>query len=76
MSRDAQVIAITHLPQVAALGSQHWVVEKSVEKDSTRTMLKVLNQTERISEVARLLSDGVLSEVALAQAEALMASTQ
>jgi DNA repair protein RecN (Recombination protein N) len=76
MSRDAQVIAITHLPQVAALGSQHWVVEKSVEKDSTRTILKVLNQTERISEVARLLSDGVLSEVALAQAEALMASTQ
>ena len=76
MSRDAQVIAITHLPQVAALGSQHWVVEKSVEKDSTRTILKVLNQTERISEVARLLSDGVLSEVALAQAEALMASAQ
>ncbi len=76
MSKDAQVIAITHLPQVAALGSQHWVVEKSVEKDSTRTILKVLNQTERISEVARLLSDGVLSEVALAQAEALMASTQ
>ena len=76
MSRDAQVIAITHLPQVAALGSQHWVVEKSVEKDSTRTMLKVLDQAERISEVARLLSDGVLSEVALAQAEALMASAQ
>lgn len=76
MSRDAQVIAITHLPQVAALGSQHWIVEKSVEKDSTRTMLKVLDQSERISEVARLLSDGVLSDVALAQAEALMASTQ
>jgi DNA repair protein RecN (Recombination protein N) len=76
MSKDAQVIAITHLPQVAALGSQHWVVEKSVEKDSTRTMLKVLDQADRISEVARLLSDGVLSEVALAQAEALMASTQ
>ena len=76
MSRDAQVIAITHLPQVAALGSQHWVVEKSVEKDSTRTMLKVLDQAQRISEVARLLSDGVLSDVALAQAEALMASAQ
>jgi len=39
-------------------------------------MLKVLDQAERISEVARLLSDGVLSEVALAQAEALMASAQ
>lgn len=76
MSRDAQVIAITHLPQVAALGSQHWIVEKSVEKDSTRTTLKVLDQAERISEVARLLSDGVLSDVALAQAEALMASAQ
>ena len=76
MSLDAQVIAITHLPQVAALGSQHWVVEKSVEKDSTRTMLKVLDHAERISEVARLLSDGVLSDVALAQAEALMASAQ
>lgn len=76
MSRDAQVIAITHLPQVASLGSQHWVVEKSVDKDSTRTMLKVLDQAERISEVARLLSDGVLSDVALAQAKALMASAQ
>ena len=76
MSRDAQVIAITHLPQVAALGSQHWVVEKSVDKNSTRTVLKVLDKAERISEVARLLSDGVLSEVAMAQAEALMASAQ
>jgi DNA repair protein RecN (Recombination protein N) len=76
MSRDAQVIAITHLPQVAALGSQHWIVEKSVDKNSTRTVLKVLDKAERISEVARLLSDGFLSEVALAQAEALMASAQ
>ncbi|MFM8565083.1 MAG: DNA repair protein RecN [Bacteroidota bacterium] len=74
MSTDAQVLAITHLPQVAAKGSQHWVVEKLNDGSATRTQLRVLDEAERPEEVARLLSDGSLSSVALAQAKALMAS--
>jgi DNA repair protein RecN (Recombination protein N) len=74
MSTDAQVLAITHLPQVAAKGSQHWVVEKLNDGSATRTQLRVLDEAERLEEVARLLSDGSLSSVALAQANALMAS--
>ncbi|MEY3941581.1 MAG: repair protein RecN [Bacteroidota bacterium] len=76
MAQDAQVIAITHLPQVAALGAQHWVVEKSVAGGTSQTVLRTLESRERPAEVARLLSDGSVSELALAQAEALMATAQ
>jgi DNA repair protein RecN (Recombination protein N) len=76
MSHDAQVLAITHLPQVAAIGSHHWVVEKSSDGASTRTHIRVLDASQRTEEVARLLSDGSLSELALAQANALMAASE
>ena len=76
MSQNAQIIAITHLPQVAALGSQHWVVEKLVDGDRTLTQLKTLSDSDRAPEVARLLSDGDLSALAMAQAEALMAAAE
>ena len=76
MSQNAQIIAITHLPQVAALGAQHWVVEKVVDGDRTLTQLKTLSDSDRAPEVARLLSDGDLSALAMAQAEALMAAAE
>lgn len=74
MSKNAQVIAITHLPQVAALGTHHWVVSKSVDSDRTKTKLCTLKDEERAEEVARLLSDGDLNPMAIAQAEVLMAA--
>ena len=76
MSHDAQVLAITHLPQVAAKGIHHWVVEKSSDGASTRTHIRVLDASQRTEEVARLVSDGSLSELALAQANALMAASE
>lgn len=76
MSQNAQVLAITHLPQVAALGSHHWVVEKTAQADATQTSIRVLGDLERPAEVARLLSDGVPSSLAIAQAEALMAAAE
>jgi DNA repair protein RecN (Recombination protein N) len=76
MSQNAQIIAITHLPQVAALGAQHWVVEKIIDGDRTLTQLKTLSDSDRAPEVARLLSDGDLSALAMAQAEALMAAAE
>ena len=74
MSHHAQVIAITHLPQVAAAGTAHWRVEKGVAAGKTYTGLRVLNPTERVDEVARLLAGEVITETARAQAISLLKS--
>jgi DNA repair protein RecN (Recombination protein N) len=49
------VICITHLPQVASLGDQHFLVAKKVEKGRTATALRALAQEERLTEIARML---------------------
>lgn len=74
MSHHAQIIAITHLPQVAAAGTAHWRVEKGVAAGKTYTGLRVLNQTQRVDEVARLLAGEVITETARAQALSLLKS--
>lgn len=71
-SQHLQIIAITHLPQVAAYGKQHFKVEK-VEKDkSTQTQVNRLNTEERIMEIAQMLSGEKVSEAAKAQAQELL----
>ncbi len=55
MSGNMQVIAITHLPQIASRGDSHLLVYKQVENGRTRTYLKTLTQDQRISEVAKML---------------------
>src|ERR1700741_993869 len=52
LSRSQQVLCVTHLPQIAAFASQHFVVEKSVEKGRVRTSIRKLEPTERVEEVA------------------------
>jgi len=74
MGRHAQVIAITHLPQVAAAGQAHWRVEKGVAAGKTFTGLRTLEQAERIDEVARLLAGEVITDTARAQALSLLNS--
>ena len=73
MGEGMQVIAITHLPQVAAKGVQHLRVEKSVEEGITTTSVVELNSTERVEEIARLMSGDQINEAALLNAKALMA---
>ena len=68
MGQDMQVFAITHLPQVAAKGEAHYLVSK--EKDVTS--IRRLTQEERVREIARLLSGEVISDAAIANAEALL----
>ena len=68
MGQDMQVFAITHLPQVAAKGEAHYLVSK--EKDVTS--IRRLTQEERVREIARLLSGEVISDAAVANAEALL----
>jgi len=57
MAKNMQVIVITHLPQIAGKGDQHYWVFKSVEKGISRTGIKKLNRKERIEEIAKMLSD-------------------
>ena len=72
MGENLQLIAITHLPQVAGKADFHFKVEKSNTDDRTRTHVKVLTQDERIEEIARLMSGEEINEAALLNAKALM----
>ncbi len=67
-----QIIAITHLPQIAALGDVHFRVEKGVENGRTRTRMRRLDEAERAAAVASLLSGDAVTDAALESARELM----
>ena len=72
MSKYMQVITITHLPQIAAKGAQHYKVFKSDVNGKTTTNLKQLSPEERIIEIAEMLSGKEISDSALTHAKELM----
>ena len=72
MSQNMQVFAITHLPQIAAKGTQHYKVYKFTENETTVSELKLLTQEERINEIAEMLSGKSISDSALNHAKALL----
>ncbi|MFQ5570561.1 MAG: DNA repair protein RecN [Rhodothermales bacterium] len=69
-----QIIAITHLPQIAALGDVHYAVEKFVEEGRTKTRIRHLEETERAEQVAALISGTEITEASLESARELMAT--
>ncbi len=69
---NGQVLAITHLPQIAAQGKNHYKVEKTQSKNATRTSMRALTRDERISEIAQMLSGETISPEARKNAEALI----
>jgi DNA repair protein RecN (Recombination protein N) len=72
MSQKMQVITITHLPQIAAKGNQHYKVFKEEVNNSTITNLKLLSEDERIVEIAEMLSGKNISDSALTHAKELL----
>lgn len=72
MGQQMQVFAITHLPQIAAKGTQHFKVYKSVIEDKTRTQLLKLNTDQRIAEIAEMLEGKKASLSAIAHAKQLL----
>lgn len=72
MSRHMQVITITHLPQIAAKGSQHYKVFKEEVNGVTTTSLKRLSTDERIVEIAEMLSGKDISDTAITHAKELL----
>ena len=67
-----QVISITHLPQIAALGSVHYKVEKNETASGTTSKMRQLNDDERVREIAQMLSGSDVSEAAIQNAKELL----
>jgi DNA repair protein RecN (Recombination protein N) len=72
LGQNMQVIAITHLPQIAARGKTHYYVYKQDTAERTLTRIRQLNPTERIHEIARMLSGASLTEASMANARELL----
>lgn len=72
MSRAMQLLSITHLPQIAAKGEHHLKVYKEDFKDITVTRLKVLNDDERIVEIAQMIGGKSITDSAIAHAKELL----
>ena len=71
-SHERQVISITHLPQIAALGSAHYKVEKEETLQGTTSRMELLTPDERIPEIAQMLSGSKVTEAAIQNAKQLL----
>lgn len=76
MGKDMQVFAITHLPQVAAQGNAHYLVEKEYDALGTRayTSIRQISGRDRVMEIARMLSGEKITPAAVANAKSLLSS--
>jgi DNA repair protein RecN (Recombination protein N) len=74
LARYHQIITITHLPQIAALGDQHFKVEKRVENGTTKTTIRRLTEDQQATQVASLISGEDVTDAALKSARELMAA--
>jgi len=72
MAKNQQVIAITHLPQIASKGDLHIRVEKKESNKKTVSVLKALNEKERINELAIMLSGDIITDEAIKNARVLL----
>ncbi|MFN7420979.1 MAG: DNA repair protein RecN [Flavobacterium sp.] len=72
MSRNIQLFAITHLPQIAGKGQHHFKVYKEDDDTRTTSNVKALNAEERIQEIAQMLSGEVVTTAAIGQARELL----
>ena len=73
MSHNVQLIAISHLPQIAGKAQHHLFVFKREAEKRARTMLIQLNEKQRIDEIARMLSDDTITEASRLAAKELIA---
>lgn len=72
MATSLQLIAITHLPQIAGMSDNHYLVYKEHENGSTATSIRKLTREERILEIAKMLSNETVTEAAMATAKELL----
>jgi DNA repair protein RecN (Recombination protein N) len=75
LGRERQVLAVTHLPQVAACADRHLVVAKSLQEGSTVSSVNPVTGESRVAEVARMLGGERLSSTSLAHAQEMLAAS-
>ena len=73
IAENHQVIAITHLPQIAGKGTSHYYVYKNIQNRKTQTFIRRLNNDERIVEIAKMIGGEKPSSVAMENARELLA---
>jgi len=74
MAQNMQVISITHLPQIAAQAHKHYLVYKEIENDASTTKIRMLNDEERVMEIAQMLSGEQLGKAAIENARELLSN--
>lgn len=72
LGKKCQVLCVTHLPQVASYGHQHFNVQKYVENNQTETQMSLLTQAERVQALARLLGGSKITDAVLANAQEML----
>ncbi|MDP4289981.1 MAG: DNA repair protein RecN [Bacteroidota bacterium] len=76
MSKGLQLIAITHLPQIAGMSDHHYMVYKEHHNGSTATAIRKLSKEERIMEIAKMLSNETVTEAAMETAKELLVNNR
>ena len=72
LSKAQQVLCVTHLPQIAAFADQHFVIEKQEKQGRTKTSIRMMEDAERVEEIARMLSGEKLTETSRKHAEQML----
>jgi len=72
IGEQKQIIAVTHLPQIAAKGNQHYLIYKQMKAGITNTLIKELKREERVNELAKLLSGEKITAIAIKNAGELL----
>ncbi len=72
LAKEAQILCVTHLPQIAALGHQHYKVEKNQSEESTTTQIYPLSEKERVLEIARMLGGATITAQAVTYAKEML----
>lgn len=73
LAKTQQVLCVTHQPQVASLADRHFLVEKAMSKNRTEVGVKLLSETEKVEEIARMLAGEKISETARQHAKEMLA---
>ena len=72
LGKKHQVLAVTHLPQVASCGENHWQVRKHSEGEQTVSEISVLDHHQRIEEIARMLGGEIITDTTRSHAAELL----
>ena len=69
VAKTKQILCITHLPQIAAMADNHYMIEKSSQKGRTRTNIKLLKKNEAVRDIARLMAGTEVTEMSVSAAK-------